>query len=110
MKREDRRPHVAGWDDCDVGNYLRGLFKHDGLLEYVMRAIKNNSDKCDYFPDQELAEVSEDQASRVIGIIEDKLRTDLFEMAQEFDASIEKNNAYIDGLLDAAGIPAFEED
>lgn len=110
MKREDRRPYIGGLDDCECSNYLRGLFKHDGLFYYVKEAIKNKSDASDYFKDEELIDVEEKKIHRVIGIIENKLREELCEYAKELETSKEAVDKYIDGLLDAHGVPAFDPD
>lgn len=110
MKREDRRPYIGGLDGTDCSNYCRDLFKHGKLSDYVIEAIKNKADKDDYFKDEELVEVEEKKINRVIGVIETKIREDLFEFARELDASREAVDKYIDGLLDAHGVPAFDPD
>lgn len=111
MKREDRRPYIGGLDECECSNYLRGLFKHDGLYHHVVAAIKNKSDKDDYFDSEDmLIEVEDKKIQRVVGIIENKLREDLVEYANELEKCKEAVDKYIDGLLDAHGVPAYDPD
>lgn len=110
MKREDRRPGISGLDDIECSNYLRGLFKHDGLFYYVKDILARGADKGDYFEDDVLVEVEESKVHRVIGIIENKLREELGEYADSLEKSKEAVDNYIDGLLDAHGVPAFDPD
>ena len=111
MKREDRRPYVSGLDSTECSNYLRSLFKHDGLFYYVRDGIKNKSDKDDYFEgDDMMIEVEEKKIYRVIGLIENKLREDLCGYADKLEKSRDESDKYIDGLLDAHGVPAFDPD
>lgn len=109
MKREDRRPSIRGLDDIECSNLCRTWFKYEELFYHVKRIVDNNLDKSDYFPDFELAEVKEDQIHRVLGIIEDKIRSELFEFAQELEDSTKEVNSYIDGLLDSHGVDAYDK-
>lgn len=111
MKREDRRPYIGGMDEIECSNYLRGLFKHDGLYHHVKEVLKTKSDKDNYFEDDEMMVGIEDKKlQRFIGIVEDKLRRELWEMAEELEKGKESVDKYIDGLLDAHGVPAYDPD
>jgi hypothetical protein len=106
MKREDRRPYIGGLDDIECSN----LFRHNALFYHVKEVIENNSDKNSYIDNEDLVAVEDAQISRVIGIIENKLKEDLFEFAEELDRCKQANDKYIDGLLDACNIPAYDPD
>jgi hypothetical protein len=111
VKREDRRPYISGLDDIECSNYLRGLFKHDGLFYEVKRILEVDLDRSDYMPeDWNPVELSDEQIHRVLGIVEEKIREDLHDYSVSLEESKTKVDAYIDGLLDAHGVEAYEND
>lgn len=102
---EDRRPYIRGFDDCDGWQTVREWFKYDGMFDTVKRAIVDDKDLKNFF-DSDAEEMkkeglTENQIHRVLSIVEDEVRSKLWEYVEELEQSREKVDRYIDGLLDA---------
>ena len=100
----DSRPYISGLDEIEYSNWMRSNFKYEGMFEHVKRRIENKLDESDFF-EEDRVEVTEAQIRRVLGSVENKLRDDFWELAQELERSRDLNDNYINGLLDAKQDP-----
>ena len=101
---DDNRPYISGWDTCDHSNICKGWFKYGGLMHRWLQTKK--------YPTSTFGEPDEDKMSdedkirletahEVVGVIEDVIREELWEHAEELEESRKEFNKYIDGLQDA---------
>lgn len=102
----DRRPYPHGLDDIELSNLMRAYFKWDKLFEDSLKSIEK--EEPELFNKHK--NVIEKSIAIAIGSIEDTVRSDLYEYTESFEHFKSKYNAYINGLLDAAGTPIEEGD
>ena len=104
VEHDDNRPYISGWDTTEHYNTCRGWFKHDGLFHAWTQDKKypistfGSPDEDKMTPEQK---AESETAYSVISFLEDKIREELWEHAEELDKDRERMDHYINGLQDA---------
>ncbi len=81
------RPYIGGFDDSEFYNLMKSWFKHGGLVDYARKSIENEGDT-----------VAEQDISKIVYHLEDKIREELYEFAKELEESKTKLESFLDGV------------